>query len=317
MDHLAGMRIADPRRSRDDEPGRSTSRLRRACLAAALGSAAPGCQRTAADVAPPVPVTAPESTSSRFYSVLAPYGEWLDDATYGWVWVPSAKVVGVDFFPYVTGGHWVYTDAGWIFDSDDSWGWAPYHYGRWAFDAGVGWMWIPGDVWGPAWVDWRWSDGYVGWAPLPPVVAEGGRVSMEPQRSHWVVVAARDLTRPQLQGHLQPRSQVEHVFAVGAAHPTEEPGWRRGPPGALIEAATGERLTPVHLSEPRAEGIVRSHIESGAVRHTPYVESKQPPPPSAFSHEPPMLPVHRMHPHAMQAAVYAPPLAEGRRGRAR
>ena len=39
-----------------------------------------------------------------------------DDATYGTVWVPSAKEVGPDFQPYVTAGHWVY-DNDWIWAS--------------------------------------------------------------------------------------------------------------------------------------------------------------------------------------------------------
>jgi hypothetical protein len=32
----------------------------------------------------------------------------------------------------------------------------------------IGWVWVPGTEWGPAWVSWRRSPGYVGWAPLPP-----------------------------------------------------------------------------------------------------------------------------------------------------
>ena len=31
-----------------------------------------------------------------------------------------------------------------------------------------GWLWVPGYEWAPAWVSWRKSDDYVGWAPLPP-----------------------------------------------------------------------------------------------------------------------------------------------------
>jgi hypothetical protein len=29
-------------------------------------------------------------------------------------------------------------------------------------------VWTPGTVWGPAWVTWRYYDGFAGWAPLPP-----------------------------------------------------------------------------------------------------------------------------------------------------
>jgi hypothetical protein len=105
-----------------------------------------------------------------FRSTLEPYGSWTEDATYGTVWVPSPSVVGQDFTPYVTAGHWVYDgDYAWVSDYD--WGWAPFHYGRWAYVGSVGWGWIPGRVYGGAWVSWRygWDDwGYVGWAPLPP-----------------------------------------------------------------------------------------------------------------------------------------------------
>ena len=76
-----------------------------------------------------------------------------------------------DWRPYEY-GHWVYTDEwGWYWvsdDEEDDWGWVTYHYGRWAFDRGLGWFWVPGDEWAPAWVDWRYGDDYVGWAPLPP-----------------------------------------------------------------------------------------------------------------------------------------------------
>jgi hypothetical protein len=43
-----------------------------------------------------------------------------------------------------------------------------YHYGRWLRVDGEGWCWSPDYQWGPAWVSWRTSDDYVGWAPLPP-----------------------------------------------------------------------------------------------------------------------------------------------------
>jgi hypothetical protein len=36
------------------------------------------------------------------------------------------------------------------------------------FDESYGWVWVPGTEWAPAWVAWRYTDDYVGWAPLPP-----------------------------------------------------------------------------------------------------------------------------------------------------
>jgi hypothetical protein len=72
-----------------------------------------------------------------------------------------------EWAPY-TDGYWAYTDAGWTWVSYEDWGGICYHYGRWARLAGLGWCWTPDYEWGPAWVSWRRSDDYIGWAPLPP-----------------------------------------------------------------------------------------------------------------------------------------------------
>jgi hypothetical protein len=104
---------------------------------------------------------------SFFYDQLAPYGQWISTADYGWVWCPSNVPFG--WRPY-TVGHWVYADCGWTWVSDEPWGWACYHYGRWYFDSDYGWCWMPDTVWGPCWVAWNWGDDWCGWAPLPPLV---------------------------------------------------------------------------------------------------------------------------------------------------
>jgi len=100
-----------------------------------------------------------------FYNSLAPYGEWVAVETYGMCWRPEGVPPG--WRPYVF-GHWVWTPYGWTWVSNDPCGWAVYHYGRWFYDPYYGWLWVPGYVWAPAWVQWRWGDGFVGWAPLPP-----------------------------------------------------------------------------------------------------------------------------------------------------
>ena len=85
-----------------------------------------------------------------FYDELSPHGRWIDYPDYGYVWTPN---MGPDFYPYSTGGHWVWTDDyEWMWVSDYSWGWAPFHYGRWFHDPFYGWMWVPGYDWSPAWV---------------------------------------------------------------------------------------------------------------------------------------------------------------------
>jgi hypothetical protein len=91
----------------------------------------------------------------------------LETPTYGYVWQPREAVESRSWRPY-TNGHWVYTDAGWTWISEEPFGWAAYHYGRWTRLRGIGWVWVPGNDWAPAWVSWRVSNDYVGWAPLPP-----------------------------------------------------------------------------------------------------------------------------------------------------
>jgi hypothetical protein len=102
-----------------------------------------------------------------FYDRLQSDGQWFNDATYGSVWQPKIASTDQQWRPY-TDGRWVYTDRGWTWISNENFGWAAYHYGRWARLSERGWVWVPGSTWAPAWVSWRQSDDYVGWAPLPP-----------------------------------------------------------------------------------------------------------------------------------------------------
>ena len=37
-----------------------------------------------------------------FYDELSPYGQWIDDPNYGYVWAPNS--VGNDFRPYYSNG---------------------------------------------------------------------------------------------------------------------------------------------------------------------------------------------------------------------
>ncbi|MBV8278767.1 MAG: hypothetical protein JO170_26380 [Verrucomicrobia bacterium] len=102
---------------------------------------------------------------SVFYSRLSADGDWVEAGDYGYVFRPHAGEG--DWAPY-RDGHWVWTDRGWFWYSNEHFGWATYHYGRWIRISGQGWCWVPGNEWAPAWVSWRQSSDYVGWAPLPP-----------------------------------------------------------------------------------------------------------------------------------------------------
>ena len=98
-----------------------------------------------------------------FYDELSPYGTWIENPQYGYVWIPNAET---GFVPYASNGYWAFTDVGWTWVSNYPWGWATFHYGRWFTDPTYGPMWVPDDEWGPGWVTWRTSDEYYGWAPM-------------------------------------------------------------------------------------------------------------------------------------------------------
>ncbi|MFO0589712.1 MAG: DUF6600 domain-containing protein [Polyangiaceae bacterium] len=110
------------------------------------------------------------SALTDFQEPLQGYGSWVNDDSYGTVWVPDTSVVGSDFAPYQTGGYWSLADDDqWLWVSTYDWGYVPFHYGRWVWIGSRGWAWIPGRTYAPAWVVWRTSDyGYLGWAPMPP-----------------------------------------------------------------------------------------------------------------------------------------------------
>lgn len=193
----------------------TTSKLTAPVVVLACTMAALGCVTTVSPHVVPAPVAvAPWGAEGEpFYHDLAPYGEWIHVAGPGWAWSPYDVPAG--WQPYRL-GHWVLTDYGWTWASDEEFGWVAYHYGRWHVDARYGWVWVPGTEWGPAWVAWNEGGGWVGWAPLPWQVrwsAGGGldwggldiRVALGP--SSWCFVSARHLVEPRIDGHIAPRER--------------------------------------------------------------------------------------------------------------
>jgi hypothetical protein len=128
---------------------------------AALVAASPTVVRADIDFSANIQINSPND----FYQPLEPYGSWVEVSSYGRCWHP--REVPPDWQPY-TQGHWEWTDAGWYWVSDEPWGWACFHYGSWYDDPAYGWVWIPGTEWASAWVSWRYSDDYIGWAPCGP-----------------------------------------------------------------------------------------------------------------------------------------------------
>lgn len=170
---------------------------------------------------------------TEFRTTLDPYGTWVDDEVYGTVWVPSVTVVGVDFAPYVTAGHWVYEDE-YIWVSDYDWGWVPFHYGRWVWIAGRGWAWIPGRRYAGAWVTWRVGyDGfaYVGWGPLPPTWYWRGGIAYGlgwyPQVS-YVFCAHEHIFAPSVSVHIVTGARVQEIGAHTRPYTPAQPGVAAG-----------------------------------------------------------------------------------------
>lgn len=155
-------------------------------------------------------------TLQTFYDELAPYGQWVNYPPYGSVFIPNA---GPGFIPYSTAGHWEYTDQfGWTWASDYPWGWACFHYGRWNFDPNYGWFWVPDTQWGPAWVVWRNSDQYYGWAPLPSGVDvnDGMNNGYGIPPNEWCFVPVQYMGDPNIYNYYMPRVNND-IFIANSA----------------------------------------------------------------------------------------------------
>jgi hypothetical protein len=211
-----------------------------------------GFELCAGGEAAPVEVAAaqgPEMDPDGFQTALSPYGQWVNMPGYGMVWQPYPAVVGPDFQPYGTEGHWVYTNAGWLWASGYSWGWAPFHYGTWFYGSG-GWAWIPGRVWAPAWVTWRSGGGYVGWAPMGPagvtVVRQPTYVYVQNNNFTAVNVHEHYVVGVQAQTTIYERTQPLPSAQVVNGHPVAPVN--AGPQPTVISEATGHPVSavPVH-----------------------------------------------------------------------
>ncbi len=136
------------------------------------------------------------------YRTLEPHGIWYNTYNYGMAWRPTN--IPANWSPY-TRGRWEAFDNGWLWVSDFSWGWLPFHYGRWYWDSHWGWSWVPGYDWAPAWVSWYTTDSYVGWTPMPPV-SYGASYIVPP--SSWFFVSVGNFVSPALWSYSVPYYHV-------------------------------------------------------------------------------------------------------------
>ncbi len=194
-----------------------------------------------------------------FYDDLSPYGTWVDNPNYGYVWMPN---VDAGFSPYRTNGHWVYTEVGWTWFSDYPWGWAPFHYGRWYSDPVYGPMWVPGNEWGPGWVTWRRNEGYYGWAPIEPGISISVAYSSGYYASndHWVFVRERDFGRSNMNNYYVNSSNnvtiIHNSTVINNIHNDHGSNvqYNEGPGRKDIEKLTGRPVNQVQLKESNKPG---------------------------------------------------------------
>ena len=235
------------------------------CLAGAMSEPA-SAERTA--------------TITYFDEPLSPYGYWVDDPVYGRVWRP--RETSADWRPY-TYGRWVYTsDYGWVWVSDEPWGWVVYHYGHWVWSSRYGWVWVAGDEWGPAWVEWCYGGGYVGWAPMPPdPYWQAGyyygsyECTSPPYYSRAVYVRESNFASASMSAHVVLPSQ-NAIAARGTVNVTN---YGRAGAGIVnrsvdvrkLQAATGLAIKPVRVVQ--AKGPVAPGASFGATQEPSHLSA--------------------------------------------
>jgi len=182
-----------------------------ALLAFAPGMLLPGAAKADGGA----PYAGEDYAIDQFYDELAPFGDWVYRPDHGYVWLP--REVEPEWRPF-TVGNWISTEYGWYWESYEPFAWAVYHYGRWGFDAEYGWYWVPGDTWAPAWVQWRYGNEYVGWAPEPPAYDDyaygaPAQYAPPPPQESWVFVEPRYLVSPAVRTYALPRTSVSIFFS--------------------------------------------------------------------------------------------------------
>ncbi len=203
-----------------------------------------------------------------FYDELSPYGSWVSYPQYGYAWVPSA---GSGFRPYLSNGHWVFTDDGWMWVSNYDWGWAPFHYGSWVMDPEFGWVWVPGYDWAPAWVTWGDYNGYYGWAPISPGFSFSVS-TYRPPIDYWCFMHPRYMTevnygdhffvahnrRIELGNNTTVINNINNITVVNNVTNRDNTTFNAGPRRAEFEKTANLKVEPVSIREDSKPGKIRA-----------------------------------------------------------
>ena len=195
-----------------------------------------------------------------FYDQLSPYGQWVENPNFGYVWIPYEES---GFTPYLSNGYWVLTDYGWTWVSNYNWGWATFHYGRWDYSNDYGWFWVPDNEWGPSWVIWRSSGNYYGWAPMRPGVSISVTFdNYNEPNDRWVFVRDRDFERHDIDRNYIDRSNnvtiinnstvINKTYYDDSRHTT----YISGPDRQDVEKVTGRTIKPITVREKDKPGEI-------------------------------------------------------------
>ena len=228
----------------------------------------------------------------NFYDELSPYGQWMNDPQYGYVWTPN---VGSDFRPYYSNGYWMMTDYGNMWMSNYNWGWAPFHYGRWTLSNNYGWIWIPGNEWGPAWVTWRQGGGNYGWAPMGPGIniniSFGSGYNVP--NPWWTFIPCGNIYSRNFQRYYSPRQTVNIINNTTIINNTYVDARARttyvaGPRRTDVEAATRQKVTVYNVGNrsrvgaPSVSGRTVSVYRPAVTRNTATGSTRQASAPKQF-----------------------------------
>jgi hypothetical protein len=244
---------------------------------------------------------------TEFRADLAGYGTWVDNPTYGTIWVPDGPA---GFAPYRTDGHWELDPEGnWVWVSEYPWGEVTFHYGRWSWAEGVGWFWVPGYEYAPAWVIWEWGAEYVGWAPAPPAFFWRHRVATaapRPARLPFFFAPRAEILSRDLPRHLV-RDPVHLRRVASRSHVVAHPVPVRAPEPSTATPA------PVHVparAVPTPAGSVRRRVVSDSAHPSP--PTPRTPPASAPAPRTAPVRVGRIPPSSLPSHGFAPDPREAR-----
>ena len=170
------------------------------------------------------------------FQALDNYGTWINVPDLGLVWKPFDET---NWQPYYD-GHWIWTDSGWMWVGNEPYGWIVYHYGNWDYEEPYGWVWIPNYDWQPARVSWYYSNGYVGWAPLPPPGVRRRIVYNNVYVNRvWVVVPEKNFISRDV-SHYKTRDASPDIERI------RNNSGGRAPDVSNIERVTNSRIEPVN-----------------------------------------------------------------------